>query len=509
MNTRGKKVSHQIHHNYELTDTEISAAELFDDLRTAGANTLSVTGAARQSYRFPVVTAQALGSEAFKKTYGARYAYYAGSMANGISSAEMAIALGRAGFMGSFGSGGLSLSEIANAIDRIKAELPEGPYLVNLLHSPRGGEQEEQIVSLCLQKSVRAIEASAFIDVSPALIRYRLSGYKKNGGSGFCIQNRIIAKVSREEAAKKFMNPPDPEITASLLAQGLITAEQANWSKDAPVADDITAEADSGGHTDNSPLVSLLPLIIAARDEIQRRRGYKQTVRVGAAGGIGTAMSAAGAFLMGADYIATGSVNQACVEAGTSDYVKQMLTEIEMADVAMAPGADMFENGARVQVIKKGTMFPMNARKLYELYTRFDSLADIPDNDVKAIEKRIFRCGLDTVWENVKNHIASVGENQLRHAEANGKYKMALIFRWYLGNSSRWAIQGDMARRADMQIWCGKSMGAFNRWVEGTVLESPANRTVAAVADKIMAGAAFITTVNNLKYAGVNISGAI
>jgi trans-AT polyketide synthase, acyltransferase and oxidoreductase domains len=39
---------------------------------------------------------------------------------------------------------------------------------------------------------------------------------------------------------------------------------------------------------------------------------------IGLAGGMGTPFAVAAAFVMGADYVLTGSVNQACVEAGTS-----------------------------------------------------------------------------------------------------------------------------------------------------------------------------------------------
>jgi len=85
------------------------------------------------------------------------------------------------------------------------------------------------------------------------------------------------------------------------------------------MADDITVEADSGGHTDNRPLVALFPTIIKLRDEIQQEYGYTKTIRIGAAGGISTPASALAAFMMGAAYIVTGSVNQACVEAGTSE----------------------------------------------------------------------------------------------------------------------------------------------------------------------------------------------
>ena len=86
-----------------------------------------------------------------------------------------------------------------------------------------------------------------------------------------------------------------------------------------PVAEDITVEADRGGHTDNRPLVALLPAILALRDELAARHGYTRPIRVGAAGGLGTPAAVAAAFALGAAYVLTGSVNQAAVESGLSD----------------------------------------------------------------------------------------------------------------------------------------------------------------------------------------------
>ncbi|MDR0489749.1 MAG: PfaD family polyunsaturated fatty acid/polyketide biosynthesis protein [Oscillospiraceae bacterium] len=504
--------------NYDLLDAKPLTMPLYSGLLDMGVRAVSVlktrTGfrlaiggelcdkiagdAAPLHYIIPVVSARDLGSGEFCRAYGTDCAYYAGAMANAISSDDMVIALGKAGYMGSYGSGGMSPDVVEQAIDRIQEALPRGPYLINLLHAQNDGEREEQLVSLFLRKSVKAIEASAFVEVSPALVRYRLTGLAMSGGA-VRAENKIIAKVSREEVAEKFMIPPDRRIVEELVAKGLVTAEQAELAKNIPMADDITAEADSGGHTDGRPLVSLLPLMIAVRDEIQLRYAFNQPVRVGAAGGIGTALSAAGAFMMGADYVVTGSVNQACLEAGTCDYVKQALAKVEMSDVVMAPSADMFESGARVQVVKKGTMFPMNAQKLYELYTRFGSLEEIPEKDKKSIETRLFHNDFETVWGFVKEYFEKVDANQIRRAETNAKYKMALVFRWYLGNSSRWAVRGEQDRKMDMQVWCGKSMGAFNRWVADTELEQPENRTVVAVADKIMREAAFITMRKCLK----------
>ena len=47
------------------------------------------------------------------------------------------------------------------------------------------------------------------------------------------------------------------------------------------------------------------------------RYRYTKAIRVGAAGGIGTPEAAAAAFVLGADFILTGSINQCTVEAGT------------------------------------------------------------------------------------------------------------------------------------------------------------------------------------------------
>ena len=55
---------------------------------------------------------------------------------------------------------------------------------------------------------------------------------------------------------------------------------------------------------------------------------------------------------------------------------------------------------------------------------------------------------------------------------------MALVFRWYLGLSSRWANAGEPSRQLDYQVWCGPAMGAFNEWAKGSFLEQPQNRTV-------------------------------
>ena len=60
----------------------------------------------------------------------------------------------------------------------------------------------------------------------------------------------------------------------------------------------------------------------------------------------------------------TGSVNQLARESGTSDVARAMLAQAGLADVTMAPAADMFELGVEVQVLRRGTLFAQRAARL-------------------------------------------------------------------------------------------------------------------------------------------------
>jgi PfaD family protein len=238
---------------------------------------------------------------------------------------------------------------------------------------------------------------------------------------------------------------------------------------------------------------------------MQAKYEYEQKLRVGAAGGISTPASAAAAFSMGVAYIVTGSVNQACVESGTSDIVRQMLAETQQADVTMAPAADMFEMGVKVQVLKRGTMFAMRGAKLYELYRKYDRIEDIPAVEREILEKNFFRNTIETVWEQTRQYFLERDAGQVDRANREPKHKMALIFRSYLGQASHWANSGVSSRKIDYQVWCGPAMGAFNEWVTGSFLEQPENRRVVTVALNILYGAGVVNRLNGLRMQGVQL----
>jgi PfaD family protein len=453
----------------------------------------------------PALNIDQLGDPAFRAAYGVKYAYYAGAMANAIASTEMVIALGRAGFLGSFGAAGLVGQRLETAIQQLQAALPEGPYAVNLIHNHHDESLERKAAELFVRYGVPVVETSAFLDMTAAVVHYRAAGLSLDAAGQIVIGHRIIAKLSRTEIATKFMEPAPDRILAELVAEGKITQQQANLARQVPVADDVTVEADSGGHTDNRPLVCLLPTMLALRDEIQARYQYATPIRVGAGGGISTPHSALGAFMMGAAYVVTGSVNQACVEAGTCDHTRGLLAKAGMADITMAPSADMFEMGVKVQVLKAGTLFPMRAQKLYDVYMKYPSIEEIPAEERQKLERQIFNRSLDDVWAETVKFFQERDPEQIVKANANPKRKMALIFRWYLGLSSRWSNGGEKGREMDYQIWCGPSMGAFNDWVRGSYLDEAANRRVEDVARQILTGCAYLYRLQSLKLQGLQI----
>ena len=449
--------------------------------------------------------AHQLGDPSFQADYALKYNYKTGAMANGIASEELVIAMGKAGLIGSFGAAGLVPSRVEKAIKTIQAALTKESYAVNLIHSPNEPALEEGAVKHFLGLGVRVVEASAFLNLTLNIVHYRVAGLSQNADGKTIINNKVIAKISRKEVASHFMQPAPIKYLNQLLEAGKITALQAQLAAKVPMADDITVEADSGGHTDNRPLVALLPSIVRLRDEMMQKHQFDFPIRIGAAGGISTPESALSAFMMGAAYIVTGSVNQACVEAGTSEHVRKLLATVSQTDVMMAPASDMFEMGVELQVLKRGTLFGPRAKKLYELYMKHDSIDEIDEKVRLKIEKTVFKKTFDEVWQGCIDFFNERDPRQIQRAQDNPKRKMALIFRWYLGLSSNWANKGVKERLTDMQIWCGPSMGAFNDWAKGSYLEAYQNREAADIALHIMEGAAYLYRVQALKTQGIHL----
>ncbi|WP_438432116.1 ACP S-malonyltransferase [Gorillibacterium sp. sgz500922] len=466
----------------EETDQEVEEAE--EIVGTQAAEVIEIVAVHKPAE----LSAASFGNKDFKKEYGLTYAYLTGAMYHGVASKEMVVKMGKAGMMGFLGIGGMKLAAIESDIQFIQRELSAGQaYGLNFLHNLNHPEMEHQIVDLLLKYKVRTIEASAFFGITPALVRYKAKGLRRDRQGNVLTDNRIIAKLSRPEVAEAFLSPAPKRMVDKLLEENKITADEADLLSHVPMANDLTVEADSGGHTDRGVAYALLPAITVLRDDMMKKHRYPALVRVGAAGGIGTPQAAAAAFVMGADYIVTGSINQCTVEANTHDSVKDLLQQVNVQDTELAPAGDMFEFGAKVQVLKKGVFFPARANKLYHLYSQYNSIDELDDKTKVQIQEKYFKRSFASIFEELKSYYPP---GEIEKAESNPKHKMALIFKWYFANSTQLALNGNVESKVDYQVHCGPALGAFNQWMKGTEQENWRNRHVDEIAQKIMQGAA-------------------
>ena len=98
---------------------------------------------------------------------------------------------------------------------------------------------------------------------------------------------------------------------------------------------------------------------------------------------------------------------------------------------------------------------------------------------------------------------------QIDRAQQDPHHRLALVFRAYLGKSSKWANAGDPSRQMDFQIWCGPAIGAFNQWAKGSLLEKPENRECVTVALNLLLGAAVTMRANWIRLQGIALPGGL
>jgi len=139
------------------------------------------------------------------------------------------------------------------------------------------------------------------------------------------------------------------------------------------------------------------------------------------------------------------------------------------------------------------------------VYKKYNSIEEIPAAEKKQIEEQFFHDTMENIWEGTKKFFEVRDPKQVERAEKDPHHKMALVFRWYLGLSSRWATKGDESRKLDFQIWTGPAIGAFNEWAKDSIFEEPKNRKVVDVALNLIYGGTVLNRINQLKYQGVQL----
>jgi hypothetical protein len=186
-----------------------------EDGRTGVAIGGEIGSGAPAGYRtvgvLPPLYPEWLGDRSFCEVHGTRFPYVAGEMANGIATVPMVVAMARAGMLGFFGAGGLNAARVEQAVGELGRELRGQPnWGVNLIHSPAEPALEEHVAGLLLRHGVDRISASAFMDLTPAVVRCAATGLRPDRTGQVVRRTRVFAKVSRPEVAEKFMAPAPP-----------------------------------------------------------------------------------------------------------------------------------------------------------------------------------------------------------------------------------------------------------------------------------------------------------
>jgi trans-AT polyketide synthase, acyltransferase and oxidoreductase domains len=189
----------------------------------------------------PALFPEWLGDRSFGEMHGTRFPYVAGEMAKGIATTHLVVAMARAGMLGFFGAAGLPLGQVERAVGELSGELGSTrSWGVNLIHQPDAPELEDQLAALLLRRGVRRVSASAFMDLTPAVVRYSASGLRLDPAGRIVRHTHVFAKVSRPEVAEKFMSPAPAQLLRTLVGRGELTAAEAELASRVPIAEDVT-----------------------------------------------------------------------------------------------------------------------------------------------------------------------------------------------------------------------------------------------------------------------------
>lgn len=454
------------------------------------------------------LTPEMLGNPLFQERYHSRLSYYAGSMANGVSSIEMVKKMANASILSIFGSGGYANETLREKLVELKSSIESGkPYGVCYIANINDERKELEQAKLFVDAQVPVIEVAACTSITKSLVYLRLSGiYFDEEKKTIKFPRRLIGKCSRIEVAKQFMSKPPKEYVDELVQEGMLTKQEALIASRVSMTDDIAVEADSGGHTDQAKMEAIVPTIIGLRDSLVEKYQYQEDIMVGCGGGIGSAKAVADALALGADFILTGSINQCTFESGASKAVKDILCELGENETGYAIAGDMFEIGAKVQVVAKQSKFIERANTLYQMFMEYDSLEEIPEDKKKEIEHNYFKKSFKDVWKEIVEYKKRRNPKDLEEAATNKRFKMALFIKWYHAHCNKMTLEGNVEESDNFEIFCGPAMALFNKELKGTKLEHWQDRHVDEIAQLLMEKACVYMVKNGYLRKQINLS---
>ncbi len=259
-----------------------------------------------------------------------------------------------------------------------------------------------------------------------------------------------------------------------LVSAGHVTELQATLAAKFPVADDVTVEADTGGHTDNRPAITLLPTILALRDRLQAQFRYADAAarRVG--------RRHRDARERGRRVRDGRGVRRHRDREPGVRRVRQFGRGAQDARRGRAGGR---HHGPGRRHVRDGREGAGAEARHHVRHAGAEAVRPVPRRtragrrsrrpSASRSRRRCSAPTFDEVWNQTRDFLAQRDPAPTaRRRRPTRSTRMALVFRWYLGLSSRWANAGEAGRQVDYQVWCGPAMGAFNEWAKGSHLEA-------------------------------------
>jgi trans-AT polyketide synthase/acyltransferase/oxidoreductase domain-containing protein len=427
-----------------------------------------------------------LGSAVFRAAYGLRYAYVVGGMGQCISSAELVIAAAREGVLSFLGSRGVTSEELSRHVQRIRAALTsrDAHWGVNIVFDADFPQLDRGYVDWLLREAIDRIEVAGYPAVTRELLRYRFAGRASQRSP-----RSLLAKVSHPAVAESFLTRPPEYLLRELIDQGTLSADDAALARDCTCADEIVVSGDSAWSTSRSNPLAVLPAMRHVRERVAARCPAASRVPMGVAGGIGCPAGVAAAFALGADFVLTGSINQCTQEANTSSAVKDRLCTVGLEDTHALAGASAWSLGA-IQMLRKGTLFPANARRALTLHEAFQSWDKLGAAERERLERQYCELAMADALS-LRSEVLNSFVPQLALVTQNDVYaRVAAALHGYFDRAERMAQRGELTEEHQFLVHTGPALAAFNAWCAATPWADWRPRSVGAIARRLMNEAA-------------------
>ncbi len=444
-----------------------------------------------------------LGNKSFQKTHGVNYSYCVAPFEREVCNPELVASLINNGILAFCPVDYMSNHKVNETISKLRSLTDGKAFGLGFKYHPHHPSLEESMMELFVSADVPLLYISHYVQATKALVHYRLTGVFADEKGNPLAKHQLFVRVPHAGLAEYFSQPAPTDIIEALVADGKLTEEEGQLGLKLPLSQDIVVDGDVSRAGGKQDVVSLFPSL---RHSLRKTRtSRKCEVRIGVAGELATPEAVNAAFKMGADFVVTGAVNGLAKEAGGSQKRKELLAKAKPEDFTTAPSYEYLDADFRVRVTKFGTMFATKASRLEELYRSTDSLEALTREGLSFMEKKIFLCSLTEAYEKAEPFLRQWWPALVEQATTSPKIRASLLLKWYLYESSQWAIDGIKERQMDYQVRGDSAVGSFNIWRENSDFADLENISAKQIALNLLKGAAVISRMQVLREHGVPI----